>query len=161
MSRICEKCGNTIPEDTLFCSSCGTQINKDLPQQNVNRAKKNRGVVIVAVILIAVVIIVCGSLVYLYSQSGKDATITIQLTNDSNYTMTMEISLEGNYLGEAVIFPGTTGEISGIVHFDFGQMSKTVRIISTTTTDKITGTVKATYPTYLTVESGQHLTYKL
>jgi len=86
--------------------------------------KKTSAALVVAIAL--VLIIAGGSVVFLLTQTGKDATITVEYTNKWSIPVTFSTGWEGYTAGTETVQPGETVYIRGVYDFSLFQTHKEI-----------------------------------
>lgn len=102
----CQKCGNEIPDNSVFCDVCGEKVSS--PQETPkSRKKKRSSAVIVLSVLLAVALTGCGVLGYIVAEQSSIIASRNRLIQ--NYQDQLDdYRLKANFLDNNVVIVGGT-----------------------------------------------------
>lgn len=108
----CQKCGNEIPDNSIFCDVCGERVSlqpgtQQTTQKNVKKKERNKSTIILSVFLI-LSLIGCGVLGYIVGQQASIIVSHESVIND--YQDWLDVYLpKAIFLDNYVVIVGDNG----------------------------------------------------
>ena len=122
MKKIyCKKCGNKILDsDADYCPRCGARINDYAEVQQMQKSKKTRNIILIALIIICIAI--AG--IFTYAMFFNEQYQVVKISETASLEMPVGKGLNGYYVNETSIYQVNNGK--GVMVMSYNSNNKDI-----------------------------------